>query len=83
MIILNFSSSIILKNCCKFIIITMNRHSKLNQINHCVTNVKAFMHLNTHFIEFEFLNHNSVKPLENTLSTLLGIGFYIVFLICI
>jgi len=41
------------------------------------------MHLNTHFIEFEFLNHNIVKPLENMLSTLLGIGFYIVFLICI
>lgn len=56
---------------------------QIEQINNCVSNVKAFMHLNTHFIEFEFLNHNSVKPLENTLSTLLGIGFYIVFLICI
>lgn len=62
MIILNFSNSIILKNCCKFIIVAINRHFQIEQINCCVTNAQAFMHLNTHFIEFELLNHNNVKP---------------------
>ncbi len=34
----------------------------------CVINVWAIMHLDTHFLEFEFLDSNNVKPLKSKFS---------------
>jgi hypothetical protein len=34
----------------------------------CVINVWAIMHLDTHFLEFELLDYDNVKPLENKIS---------------
>ncbi len=37
---------------------------EIDQFKWCVTNVWTIMHLKTHFLEFNFLDYDNVKPLK-------------------
>jgi hypothetical protein len=52
----------------KFIILANIAHFQIKQFKWCVSNVWAIMHLDTHFLEFKFLDYDNVKPLKNKFS---------------
>ncbi len=41
---------------------------QIKQFKWCVTNVWAIMHLDAHFLEFEILDYDNVKPLKSKFS---------------
>jgi hypothetical protein len=38
---------------------------QIKQFKWCVTNVWTIIHFDTHFLEFEFLDYDNVKPFKS------------------
>jgi len=55
---------------------------QIKQFKWCVTNVWAIMHLDTHFLEFEFLDYDNVKPFKSKFSINSYLASKTCFLIC-
>jgi hypothetical protein len=65
----------------KFITLVEIAHFQIKQFKWCVTNVSSIMHLDTHFLEFEFLDYDNVKPFKSKFFINSDLAFKTYFLI--